>query len=350
MAFGAASVRCDTTGKTGLMTSRFADLRPCRDATLDDLDPAQIKLYREELGQRQPVSSLLRKSDEELLVKVGCAVKVQGGHQPTLTGVLFFGRDPQRFYPSFTITFLHFAGTSAAEVDPNGPLYLDNREFRGTLPAMLDAARATIFDNLGKQARMNGFVRQDIADYPELAYREALVNAIGHRDYGLEGRSVQVRLFTDRLEVQSPGGLGGELTVENMVYEQYTRNPHIMRLLEQHGYVEQRGLGVDRMIHAMSGANLPPPSFEDRGTSFWVTLQAGTAALPLADLARMGLNDRQARAMQYLHAHGRITNRQYQTEFGVSERTALYDLQGLVDAGLALPLSSGRGRHYILRD
>lgn len=332
------------------MISRFADLHPCRDATLDDLDPTHIDAYREELGHRQPGAALLRQSVEELLVQVGCAVKVQGGFQPTLTGMLFFGRDPQHFYPSFTITFLHFAGTSAAEVAPNEPLYLDNREFRGALPAMIDAARATVFEKLSKQARMNGFVRQDMADYPELAYREAIVNAIGHRDYGLEGRFVQIRLFTDRLEVQSPGGLGGHLTVDNMVYEQFTRNPHIMHLLEQHGYVEQRGLGVDRMIHAMSSANLPAPTFEDRGTSFWVTLKAGTAALPLADLARMGLNDRQARAMQFLHAHGRITNRQYQTEFGVSERTALYDLQGLVDAGLVLPLSSGRGRHYILRD
>lgn len=332
------------------MTSRFADLRPCRDATLDDLDPVQIEAYREELSQRQPGSALLRQPVEQLMVKVGCAIEEHGQFRPTLTGLLFFGQDPQQFYPTFTITFLHFAGTSSAQAEPDTPLYLDNREFRGTIPTMIDATRATIFDKLSKRARMNGFVRKDVADYPELAYREAVVNAIGHRDYGLEGRFIQVRLFSDRLEVQSPGGLGGHLTVENMVYEQFTRNPHIMRLLEHHGYVEQRGLGVDRMIHAMSDANLPPPAFEDRGTSFWVTLKAGSPALPLPDLARLGLNDRQARAMQYLHTHGRITNRQYQNEFSVSERTALYDLQGLVDAGLVLPLSSGRGRHYIPRD
>ncbi|MGC9335415.1 MAG: hypothetical protein ACP5JJ_14780, partial [Anaerolineae bacterium] len=71
---------------------------------------------------------------------------------------------------------------------------------------------------------------------------------------------------------------------------------------------------------------------------------------PLPDLARLGLNDRQIRAVGYLRSHGRLTNREYQKEFGVSERTALYDLQGLVDAGLALPVSSGRGRYYILRD
>jgi ATP-dependent DNA helicase RecG len=332
------------------MTSRFTDLRPCRDAALDDLDPAQIKRYREELGQRRPGSGLLRQPVEQLLAQVGCAVEEQGRLRPTLTGVLFFGRDPQQFYPSFTVTFLHFAGTSTTQTGTDAPLYLDNREFRGTLPAMIDGARAAIYDRLSKQARMNGFVRQDVADYPELAYREAIVNAVGHRDYALEGRFVQVRLFADRLEVQSPGGLGGHLTVENMVYEQYTRNPHVMRLLEHHGYVEKRGLGVDRMIHAMSSANLPPPAFEDRGTSFWVTLKAGSPLLPLPDLSRLGLSERQARAVYYIRAHGRITNREYQIEFDVSERTALYDLQGLVDAGLVLPLSSGRGRHYILRD
>jgi ATP-dependent DNA helicase RecG len=197
---------------------------------------------------------------------------------------------------------------------------------------------------------MEGFVRHDVPEYPEFAYREALVNAVGHRDYALEGSSVQVRLFADRLEIQSPGGLGGNLTVDNIVYEQYTRNPHLMRLLEDYGYVERRGLGVDRMIGSMAEAGLEPPTFDNRGSSFWVTLKSGPPAPPLPDLAHLGLNDRQLQAVQYLYAHGRITNREYQKEFEVSERTALYDLQGLVEAGLALPVSSGRGRYYIRRD
>jgi predicted DNA-binding transcriptional regulator YafY len=69
----------------------------------------------------------------------------------------------------------------------------------------------------------------------------------------------------------------------------------------------------------------------------------------LPDLSHLDLNERQVRAVQILNVEGRLTNRQYQQEFGVSERTALYDLQGLVEAGLVLPVSSGRGRHYILR-
>jgi len=315
---------------------------------MDDLDPELIEAYRGELDRRKPGSPLVRLPQEDLLVEVG-AVAGRARFRPTLTGMLFFGRDPQRFYPSFTLTFLHFSGTAPVRSDPEAPLYLDNREFQGTLPEMIDAARATVFAKLGKRGVLNGFVRHDVSEYPEFAYREAVVNSVAHRDYALEGSSIQIRLFADRLVVQSPGGLGGNLTVDNIVFEQYTRNPHIVRLLEDYGYVERRGLGVDRMIQAMRDAGLKEPRFEDRGSSFWVTLHSGPLLPSIPDLAYLGLSDRQIQAIGYLQAHGRITNREYQTEFAVSERTALYDLQGLVEAGVALPVSSGRGRFYILR-
>ncbi len=332
------------------MATRYPDLALCMGASLDDLDPAHIQAYREELDRRRPGSRLARQTLEELLLAVRAASRTRGRLRPTVTGIVFFGQEPQRFYPSFTITFVQFAGTSIAAARADGSFYLDNREFRGTLPQMIDQARATIFEKLSKRAVLEGFVRQDVPEYPEFAYREAIVNAVAHRDYALEGSFVQVRLFADRLEVQSPGGLGGHLTVDNIVYEQYTRNPHVVRLLEDLGYVERRGLGVDQMIRAMTRVGLRPPTFEDRGSSFWVTLRGGQPPRPLPELAGLGLNERQVQAVAYLQTHGRLTNREYQQEFDVSERTALYDLQGLVDVGLALPVSSGRGRYYILRD
>ena len=331
------------------MNRSFPDLQPCPGATRDDLDLAQVEAYRHELGRRRPESSLLRAPVDVLLAQVGALVR-DDLSRPTLAGILFFGRDPQRFYPSHTVTFLHFAGATTTERDANGPIYLDNREFRGTLPTMIDAARDALLSKLSRQAVVDGFVRQDVLEYPEMAFREAIVNAVAHRDYGMVGSFIQVRLFSDRMEVQSPGGLGGHLTVENIAYEQYTRNPHIMRLLEDTGYVERRGLGVDHMIRAMSAAGREPPIFENRGTSFWVTLSGRRPVRPRRDLAQLGLNDRQIRTVEYLRLHGRLTNRDHQRLFGVSERTALYDLQGLVKAGIALPVSSGRGRHYILRD
>ncbi|MBN1661822.1 MAG: hypothetical protein JXA93_25735 [Anaerolineae bacterium] len=326
------------------------DLALCPGSTLDDLSVERIEAYREELERRRPGSPLVRSPREALLVEVGAAVGEGGALQPTLTGILFFGCEPQRFYPAFTITFLHFAGKMPTLAGRDAPLYLDNREFSGTLPEVIDRTRATLYEKLGRQGMVDGFRRHDVLEYPEFAYREAIVNAVGHRDYRQVGSFVQVRLFPDRLEVQSPGGLGGNLTVDNIVYEQYTRNPHVMRLLEDLGYVEKRGLGVDLMIRAMREAGLELPVFENRGTSFWVTLMRRQPAQPMPDVEGLGLNERQGRAMIYLRRYGSVTNREYQQEFGVSERTALYDLQGLVEAGLVLPVSSGRGRYYILRE
>jgi ATP-dependent DNA helicase RecG len=331
------------------MNRSFPDLRPCPGATLLDLDMEKVEAYSEQVGLRRPESRVLRASVEEQLILIGAVLR-EDNVQPTLAGILLFGKDPQWFYPSFTITFLHFPGASAASGDSQGPLYLDNREFRGTLPAMIDAARDAVLGKLSRHAVVNGFVRRDLLEYPEIAFREAIVNAVAHRDYGLEGSFVQVRLFSDRLEVQSPGGLGGHLTVENIAYEQYARNPYIVRLLEDHGYVERRGLGVDNMMRAMVDAGRELPLFEDRGSSFWVTLRGRQPVRPRRDLVRLGLNDRQVRAVDYLEENSRLTNREYQALFDVAERTALYDLQGLVDAGIALPVSSGRGRYYILRD
>ncbi len=332
------------------MARQDVDLAPCPGATVDDLDTALVEVYREELTRRRPGSPRVRLPLESLLLEVGAAIEVGKQVQPTLTGMLFFGRDPQHFYPSLTVTFLHFSGTSRARMREDEALYLDNREFRGVLPAIIDTTRATIYEKIGKQGWVEGFVRHDVPEYPEVAYREAIVNAVAHRDYDLEGGFVQVRLFADRVEIQSPGGLGGHLTVDNIAYEQYTRNPHIMALLEDFGYVERRGLGVDQMIQAMQDAGLEPPVFENRGSSFWVTLKGRPPDKPLPNLDNLGLNERQVRAFLQLRTQGRVTNRGYQEMFGVSERTALYDLQGLVDAGLALPVSSGRGRYYILRD
>jgi ATP-dependent DNA helicase RecG len=316
---------------------------------LDDLDPAKLEAYRQEVERRRPGSVPAQQPVETLLAQVGAVAQVRRRLQPTLTGMLFFGREPQRFYPSLSITFMHFAGNVPGPAAPDDPLYLDSREFRGTIPHMVEQARAAIYEKLSKQGVVEGFKRQDRPEIPESAYREAILNAVAHRDYDLLGSFIQVRLFADRLEVQSPGGLGGNLTVDNIVYEQYTRNPHIVRLLEDLGYVEHRGLGIDQMIRIMSGQGLESPLFQDRGSSFWVTLRRGPSAPPLPDLSGLGLNQRQETAIAYMHQHGRITNREYQTEFEVSERTALYDLQGLVSAGLALPVSSGRGRYYILR-
>lgn len=329
--------------------TRPPDTAPVPDATLDDLDPEAIARFREELRHLHPGDDRLALSDEALLLRSGATVERRGGATPTLAGLLFFGRAPQQFFPAFTITFLHFAGTSIEPPRPDAPLYLDNREVGGRIPEMIDATRGALHRAMSKVGVVEGFRRRERPEYPDIAIREALLNAVAHRDYGREGSFIQVRLFTDRLEVQSPGGLAGGVTVENILWEQYTRNPTITRFLEDLGYVERRGVGVDLMVQAMRAAGLPDPVFVDHGTSFWVTLRSAAAPTP-ADERLEDLNERQQQALAHLREHGRITNREYVALFEVAERTALYDLQDLVERRLLIPVGSGRGRYYILRD
>jgi ATP-dependent DNA helicase RecG len=331
------------------------DLQPSPAATLDDLAMAAIDAYRTEVAERRPGSGLAEAETEDLLRRTGAAIEEGDTLHPTLAGVLFFAQEPQRFYPSLTLTFLHLPGIEIAPQSEDEPLYLDNREFGGRIPDLIEDAWGVLYSKMARRGKIDGVRRREEPQYPPVAVREALVNAIAHRDYGRTGSFIQVRLFADRLEVQNPGGLAGGLTVDDLVYEQYTRNPHIMRLLEDYGYVERRGVGIDQMVHAMQQANLPAPEFQDRGKSFWVTLRGDPAdALDsptrLARLAKLGLNDRQIEAIEYMRERGRLANREYQDIFEVSERTALYDLSGLVNAGIALAVSSGRGRYYILRD
>lgn len=328
--------------------TRLSDAAPVPEATLDDFDPDAVDRFREELRHLRPADERLGLSDEAFLLQSGAVIERRGLLVPTLVGILFFGRVPQQFFPAFTVTFLHFAGTNIEPPRPDAPLYLDNREFKGRIPEMIDAARGALHRAMSRIGLVEGFRRQERPEYPDVAIREALLNAVAHRDYGREGSFIQVRLFADRLEVQSPGGLAGGVTVENILWEQYTRNPTITRFLEDLGYVERRGVGVDLMVQAMRASGLPDPVFIDHGTSFWVTLRS-TAAVRVDERLKE-LNERQSRALEHLRERGRITNREYVTLFEVSDRTALYDLQDLVNRRLLIPVGSGRGRYYILRE
>ncbi len=322
------------------------DNRIAEEAGIGDLDPSLLDDYRQRLVERRPGSGLETLPLETLLLRVGAASRQGKKIRPTVAGILFFAADPQQFFPSLTTTFLHFSGTTISRPDDDAPLYLDNRELTGPVPEMIENARAAIYQATRKEAIVEGFVRRDVTEYPEFAVREAVVNAVAHRDYRRTGSFIQIRIFSDRLEVQNPGGLAGGVTVDNIVYEQFTRNPHIVRFLEDYGYVERRGLGIDEMIASMERAGLAPPHFDDRQTSFWVTLYNGKTGF---DPASLGLNERQLRALDYLRKQGRISNREYQGLNEVAERTALYDLQELVKKDLLLPMSSGRGRYYILK-
>ncbi|MCX7671099.1 MAG: DeoR family transcriptional regulator, partial [Anaerolineae bacterium] len=315
-------------------------------ATRADLDEEVIQDYLHRRTAR--LGRDLGQTEDELLTAIG-ALTPRG--EPTVAGLLLFGKEPQFFIPQSGLIYVRFAGTEPR--GPGGlPGYTRREEFTGALARMIENCWAILLQEMRGEAVVRGLKREDRTLYPLFAVREALVNAVCHRDYRLTGRRVEIRQFDDRLEVTSPGGLPGYITLDNIVEEHFSRNPRLVNGLFEWGYIEQLGLGIDRMIEEMLQAGHPKPEFKATPYSFTVTLRrnvAATARRPIPEWAT-GMNERQMRAIQYLQETGRITNREYHELCpDVSAETLRLDLNDLVEKGLIMKIGDKKGTYYILK-
>ena len=342
-------------GYVSARTQPAFDGEPVLEGTLADLNRAALDAYLAQLRRSRPQASYLDASLEQVLTQLRVVRDVQGVLRPTLAGLLMFGNYPQAFEPQLVITFLHYYGVTEEEPTPRGERFLDNRKFEGTIPELVEQATNYVMASMRKSSLIEGLYRRDVPEYPEAAIREAVVNAIAHRDYShfVRGSYVQIRLFADRLEVQTPGGLYGGVTEDNLEDEQSTRNRVLMRLLEDLHLVENRGSGIRAMIEAMRAANLEPPRFQDRRTSFWLTFRNHTLLNPeaiawLNQFAGHPLNDRQRLALVYLRANEQLANRDYQRLNRVDSVTANCELRRLVESGLTEQHSTRRWAYYTL--
>ena len=154
-----------------------------------------------------------------------------------------------------------------------GPGPATAREERSApLAATVDCCLRFISDHTRHVEAVTGSRREILPEYPQAVLREAIVNAVAHRDYGLQGSTVDISIWDDRIEIHSPGPLPGHITIENMRTEHYSRNPRIMRVLKTVGLVEEYGEGIERMYEEMESRLLEPPVFSATDSSVTVTL------------------------------------------------------------------------------
>ncbi len=327
----------------GRMVHDF-ELEPVPGTSMEDLDPDIIEEYLEKRRRRNPRSAPT--PTPKLLRQIG-AVTPEG--TPTISGLLLFGREPQLYLPHSRAIFVKFDDTQPR--GPEGSLGHGRREeIIGPLARIIERAWRVTWEEMDKSAVVKGLEREEELEYPESAVREALVNAVAHRDYRLTGRSIEIRMYTDRLEIISPGGLPAHITLDNIVEEHYSRNPRIVNGLFQWGYIEELGLGVDRMIEDMVAAGHPPPEFDATEDRFTVRLYNRRDPARVIPKWEQNMNERQLKAMEYVHRHGAITNREYQALCPhVSSETLRLDLADLVEKGLLIKVGSKRGTRYILK-
>ena len=313
-------------------------------ATMDDFSRVMIDEYLDKRAERskRPQNG----EANRLLAEIG-AITADG--RPTVCGLLLFSEYPQRWLPQSSVVFAKFVGkTPRGESGLAG--YSRREEVIGPVPRLIESTWNLVWSEMAISAVVKGLEREETFEYPQFAVREALVNAICHRDYRLRGRRIEVRMFSDRLEVISPGGLPGFITVENIKEEHFSRNPRLVGGLFHWGYIEELGLGIDRMIEVMEQAGHSPPKFDARPYSFALALHNERAQPALPEWSR-DTNPRQARALQYIRETGSITNREYRSLIqAVSSETLRLDLVDLVDKGILTRVGAKKGTYYVLRD
>ena len=219
------------------------DLEAVGDADDGDLDVATIDGYLERLRRARPDATYSKQPREKAMVTLRIARSIEGVVRPTLAGLLMFGVTPEILEPQLMISFVQYAGVTEVGLGPAGERFLDNKQFVGRIPEMVDAAESYILAHVRTRTLITGLLRQDIPEYPRAAVREALINAVAHRDYGsgARGSHIQVKLFSDRLEISSPGGLYGNVTLDTLEQAKSARNRQLVRMMQDVLLVENRG-------------------------------------------------------------------------------------------------------------
>ncbi len=254
--------------------------KPVSGATLDTLDRRRLRDYFGRVlgmdidpdGDAAQWTRLLRNLD--------LATPSAGRVAAAIDGMLLFGANPGRFLPQSGIRAICFPGkemdyATRADEDVKGPLVpLGTRDGLIVEPGIVDRAWDFVRRNTMPSARLEGARRIDRWEYPEEAVREAIVNAVVHRDYSITGTDVMLAIFSDRLEVVSPGRLPNTVTPEGMkAGARYARNQTLVNVMRDYGYVDARGMGVrNKVIPAMRAHNGTEPDLIEEEYRFTVRL------------------------------------------------------------------------------
>ncbi len=298
-------------------------------AKLGDVDPDKLRTF---LKKRSSEVNFEETKTAEYLVNLGLAYR-NGEISFSNACVLFFAKQPSKFLPQNEVKLVRFKGNQPIDI-------IDSRFVNATMLENLKEAEDFIRKNTRTAFKIEKIERAEVPEYPLQVVREALVNALCHRDY-FSRDAVQINVFDDRIEFINPGSLPTGLSLQILGTLSIQRNPISYRLMRDLGLVEGLATGIPRMRFAMKQAGLPEPRFEELGSFFKVTLynkeQGDTAQL----------SERQKRGLSYLEKNPSITASTYAKLTGVSGPIAVSDLNALCSSKLIKKIGKTRGAYYI---
>jgi len=329
---------------------------PMPDVSAQALDPAALAGFVEAVVE-QPEMRIWDDAPEHALVTRGLAMQ-RPGEPGTVNraAYLLFAPRPANRFPQAEILVDAYADTKVSG-KPRGQLNVN-----APLLAAIEQVLAFVDKHTFHPTRVVGINNLALDEYPVSALREALVNAVAHRNYEDASRKTAVQVFSDRIVVASPGYPPAPLTLAKLRkgnYRACSRNPLIAQTLATLKLMEQRGSGFARMRDAMLNHGLDAPAFSEQDGYFVVTFPGPNgnydrlkvpegAVGPITPAIEAQLNDRQKQIMAHVINQGSVTNRWCRSRFHVVYNTAYRDVQGLVHLGLLQPVGTGRSVKYII--
>ncbi|MBS7008983.1 ATP-binding protein [Anaerostipes sp.] len=258
------------------------DIREVRRATFAAMDQAGLDHYIELLREGKPNLSNLPK--EELYE----LMSITRNNIFTLSSVLLFNPYPQAYFPQLCIIAVVVPGNEIGETGLLGERFLDNQRIEGNIKEMLEQSLQFVRKNMRNKTIINPDTgkRTDQTDYPLTAVREAVLNALVHRDYSIntEGMPIQIFMYEDRMEIRNPGGIYGRIKINQLgKIQPDTRNPVLASAMEVLGITENRYSGIPAMRKAMKEYHLQEPEFTDERGNFVVKFYKQKSTLPEQD-------------------------------------------------------------------
>ena len=309
-----------------LKNYRAFDSEILLDSSCEDVDLDALNMFFNVLDY-EPIEQI---KDEKGLTKVLSTIRageyVDGEFRLNTAGALFFAKDISKFNLSHQVKMVRF-------FDDEGVKTFDKAEFNMSFLKLLEEAELFFNKTMVNISQIKGFKRETIQEYPFEAIREALVNALAHRDYTITTAAITFYIYNDRIEIKSPGRLVYPLTVDDLEEnDPIHRNEIICNIFSKTTYMEHVGTGIKRMKDAMRLNNLEEPEFIESEGFFKVIFRSNEQG--------NGLNSRQKQFLR-MNNVGEITIKEYMRMFDVVRNTATKDLNKLVDMKIVDKIKDG---------
>ena len=321
---------------------------PVMDVSADNLDPLQRLRIREAIRRFGGDQSLLPLADDELDGALGLSTTIDGIIRPTIAGLLLLGKetDLRRWLPAYEVAFQLLQGTNVRI----------NEFFRKPLLQTFEEVEQLFKARVEEDEIQVGLFRVPVPNYNRLAFREAFVNALVHRDYSRLG-AVHVKLDETGLSISSPGGFVEGVTLQNiLVVAPRSRNPLLADIMKRIGLAERTGRGIDRIFEGLLRYGRPAPDYS-MSDSFTVTVQMLNSEADLEFLKMILHREEQTRQalpldsliiLSRLREERRLVTGELAISLQKPESVVRATIEKLVESGLVEPHGTGRGRSYTL--